>query len=135
MLENYCKTIIIEASTMADMVKTQILPAMEAYAFDIARSAAAKKALDASLACSYEGRVVRRLSTLADQIADKTEELETALLSLGNAEDIEAESVMIRDEVLYLMGELRIACDAAETMTAKDYWPFPNYADLLFSVK
>ena len=61
--------------------------------------------------------------------------METALISLGDAEDIGAESIMIRDTVLGLMGELRIACDEAETLTAKNYWPMPTYADLLFSVK
>ena len=68
-------------------------------------------------------------------IAEKAGELEDALLSLDKAEDIGAESVMIRDTVLTLMGELRLACDEAETLTAKSYWPFPTYADLLFGVK
>ena len=135
MLDNYCKTIVIEANTMEDMAKTQILPAIEAYSADLARNAAAKKALDSALACSYETGVVRRLSVLADRIADKAEELGSALLSLGDAEDIEAESVMIRDTVLKLMGELRLACDEAETLTAKSCWPFPSYGDLLFSVR
>ena len=69
MLENYCKTIIIEANTMVDMARTQILPAVEAYSADVAKSAAAKKALDSALACGYETGVVRRLSALADRIA------------------------------------------------------------------
>ena len=135
MLENYCKTIIIEADTMVDMAKTQIAPAIESYAADVAKSAAAKKALDSALACSYETGVVRKLSALTDRIASKAEELETAIISLDNAEDIGAESVMIRDTVLGLMGELRVACDEAETLTAKTYWPMPTYADLLFGVK
>ena len=135
MLENYCKTIVIEANTMVDMAKTQIAPAIESYAADVAKSAAAKKALDSALACSYETGVVRKLSALTDRIASKAEELETAIISLDNAEDIGAESVMIRDTVLGLMGELRVACDEAETLTAKTYWPMPTYADLLFGVK
>ena len=135
MLENYCKTIIIEANTMVDMAKTQIAPAIEAYSADVAKAAAAKRTLDSALACSYETGVVKRLSALTDRIADKTEELGTALLSLDDAEDIETESVMIRDTILSLMSELRLACDEAETLTAKTYWPFPSYADLLFSVR
>ncbi len=135
MLDNYCKTIVIEANTMEDMAKTQILPAIESYSGDIARAAAAKKTLDPALTCSYETGVVRRLCALADRIADKTKELGKALLSLGAAEDIETESVMIRDTVLGLMSELRLACDEAETLTAKSYWPFPSYGDLLFSVR
>ena len=135
MLENYCKTIIIEANTMVDMAKTQIAPAIEGYTADVARSAAAKNAIDSALTCSYETGVVRKLSALTDRIASKAEELETALISLSDAEDIGAESIIIRDTVLVLMGELRIACDEAETLTAKSYWPMPTYADLLFSVK
>jgi glutamine synthetase len=135
MLENYCKTVIIEATTMVDMAKTQIAPAIEAFSADIARAAAAKKALDSSLACSYEAGVVKKLSALLDRIAVKADELSNALLALDDAEDIEEKSIMIRDTVLSLMGELRLACDEAETLTAKSYWPFPTYADLLFGVK
>ena len=134
-LDNYCKTVVIEANTMADMAKTQIAPAVEKYAADTAKSASAKKALDPSLACTFETELVKKLSALTDRIAVKAKELEDAVLSLGKAEDIGAESAMIRDNVLLKMSELRLACDEAETLTAKSYWPFPTYADLLFSVK
>ena len=133
-LENYCKTIIIEANTMIDMAKTQIMPAMEAYCADTARSAAAKKALSSALSCRYEAQIIGQLSALTDQAADKTEELEAALRSLRDAKNSQAEAVMIRDRVLPLMNELRLACDEAETITAKSYWPFPSYADLLFRI-
>ena len=135
MLDNYCKTVVIEANTMVDMAKTQIAPAVEAYAADVAKAAAAKKGLDSALACSYETGLVRKLSALLDRIAAKADELEDALLALHQAEDVQAESVMIRDSILGLMGELRLACDESETLTAKKYWPFPTYADLLFGVK
>ncbi len=135
MLDNYCKTIVIEANTMVNMAKTQIAPAIEAYAADVAKAAASKKALDASLACTYEMGLVKKLSTLTDRIAVKVEELEDALLSLNQADDTVSESVMIRDKVLTKMSELRVACDEAETITAKNYWPFPTYGDLLFGVR
>ncbi len=135
MLENYCKTIIIEANTMVDMVKTQIAPAIEAFTADVAKAATAKKTIDSALACSYETGIVRKLSTLTDLIAAKAEELNEALISLDDTDDIGAESFMIRDTVLSLMSELRLACDEAETFTAKTYWPMPTYADLLFGVK
>lgn len=61
--------------------------------------------------------------------------MEQAIISLNRAENIIEESAMIRDKVLGLMGELRIPCDEAETLTAKRYWPMPTYADILFSVK
>lgn len=65
----------------------------------------------------------------------KAEELEDAVLKVQDITDITEESCMIRDRVLSKMGELRIACDSAETMTAKKFWPFPTYGDLLFSVR
>ncbi|MGM9601849.1 MAG: glutamine synthetase III [Faecousia sp.] len=135
MLENYCKTITIEANTMVDMAKTQIAPAVEAFTADVAKAASTKRKLDASLACGYETGLVRKLSALTDQIAVRAEELEDTLLQLPNAQDIGEESAMIRDSVLVKMGELRVACDEAETLTAKSYWPFPTYADLLFGVR
>ena len=135
MLDNYCKSVIIEANTMVTMAKTQIAPAVESYAAHVADAAVSKKALDANLACSYETNLVRTLSTLTDTIAAKVDLLNEALRSLETAEDIFAESFLIRDHVLGLMNELRAACDEAETLTAKSYWPFPTYADLLFGVK
>ena len=134
-LENYCKAVVIEANTMVDMAKTQIAPAVDAYTMEVAKTAAAKKALDTSLACSYETGLVKKLSGLTDRIALKATDLEDALLDLHSAENIGAESIAIRDIILTRMSELRVACDEAETLTAKRYWPFPTYGDLLFSVK
>lgn len=135
MLDNYCKTVVIEANTMVEMARTQISPAVNVYTMELAKTIVAKKAVDSSLTCVYESRLVKRLSTLTDRIAIKTEELEDALVELHNAEEIISEADMIRDSVLVRMGELRVACDEAETITAKKYWPFPTYGDLLFSVK
>ena len=134
-LENYCKTVVIEANTMVSMAKTQIAPAIQAYAAHVATAATAKKALDASLPLSYETGLVKKLSFLTDRIAIQIADLENALMSLHNAEDIGSQSVMIRDTVLTKMGELRVSCDEAETLTAKSFWPFPTYADLLFGVQ
>ena len=135
MLENYCKTVVIEANTMVDMAKTEIAPAVDAYTMELAKTIAAKKAVDDTLTCNYESSLVKKLSKLTDRIAIKTEELENALVELHNAEGIISEANMIRDVVLVKMGELRLACDEAETVTAKKYWPFPTYGDLLFSVR
>ena len=135
MLENYCKTVVIEANTMVDMAKTEIAPAVDAYTMELAKTIAAKKAVDDTLTCSYESGLVKKLSKLTDRIAIKTEELENALVELHNAEGIISEANMIRDIILAKMGELRLACDEAENVTAKKYWPFPTYGDLLFSVR
>ncbi|MEE1243797.1 glutamine synthetase III [Frisingicoccus sp.] len=135
MLDNYCKAVTIEANTMVDMAKTEIAPAVEAYAMDVAKAAAAKKAIDETLACSYEVGLVKKLSSLTDRIAIKADELETAVVGLQDAEDVGTQANAIRDKVLVKMSELRLACDEAETITAKKYWPFPTYGDLLFGVK
>ncbi len=135
MLENYCKTVRIEANTMIDMAKTEIAPAVSAYVLELANTAAAKKAVDDSISRSYETELMKKLVRFEDLIATKTDELEEAMMKLQDAEDVAAESYMIRDAVLGKMGELRAACDEAETMTAKKYWPFPTYGDLLFGVK
>ena len=134
-LENYCKTVVIEANTMASMAKSEILPAVEAYTLSVAKTAAAKKALDTSIACAYETELVKKLSALTDAIAEKTAALESALASLADAKGIGEEANAIRDNVLTAMGALRTVCDEAETLTAKSYWPFPTYGDLLFGVK
>ena len=135
MLENYCKTVVIEANTMVDMAKTEIAPAVDSYTMELAKTITAKKAVDDTLPCSYESGLLKKLSKLTDRIAIKTEELENALVELHNAEGIISEANMIRDVVLVKMGELRLACDEAETVTAKKYWPFPTYGDLLFGVR
>ena len=135
MLENYCKTVTIEANTMVEMAKTQIAPAIAAFTAKVAKGISAKKAVDPELACGYESGIVKKLSALTDRIAVKIDELQDAMLSLHDAEDIIAESAMIRDAVLPKMCELRVACDEAETLTAKSYWPYPTYGDILFSVK
>ena len=134
-LENYCKTVIIEANTMVDMARTEILPAVQAYALDTAKTAAAKKELIPGCLCGHETELVKKLSALTDQIYREAGELEEAVLALAAAGDIRAEAEMIRDTVLPQMGRLRLPCDQAETLTPKKYWPFPTYGDLLFGVR
>ena len=133
MLENYCKTVVIEARTMADIARTQIAPAVEGYTATLAMNASRKLAIDAGLACGYEKGLVKKLSALTDGIAEKTCALETAVEALPGG-DVIPESAAIRDKVLPAMEELRTLCDEAETLTAKEDWPFPTYADLLFGV-
>lgn len=135
MLDNYCKTVLIEANTMVDMAKTEIAPAVSVYVLELANTAAAKRATEASLSCSYETGLLKKLTLLEEQIMIKAEQLEETVMKAQELTDITEEADMIRDVVLSKMGELRVACDSAETLTAKKYWPFPTYGDLLFSVK
>ena len=135
MLENYCKSVEIEADTMISMARTQIAPAIESYAGHVAATASSKLNLAPDLMCRYETGLVRKLSGLLDQIEEKADALEEAAEKVRGAEDIIEESCMIRDLVLPAMEALRAPCDQAEAVTAKSYWPFPTYADLLFGVK
>ena len=134
-LENYCKTVIIEANTMVSMARTQIAPAIEKYINDLAKTASLKKSLSPDISCGFETGVITKLSGLVDTISAKTEELDRKIAEVQNIGEIGAQADAIRDSVLTNMSELRLACDEAETVTTKEYWPFPTYGDLLFSVK
>ena len=135
MLENYCKTVVIEANTMVDMARKQILPATEGYCAELAGTIAAKKAVAPALACQYETDLLTKLSALTDQIAGRTDDLEASLLALKDSGDIISESYAIRDAVIGAMAALRAAVDEAETVTSEKYWPFPTYGELLFGVR
>ncbi|PWM71525.1 MAG: glutamine synthetase type III [Bacillota bacterium] len=135
MLDNYCKTVVIEANTMVDMAKKQILPAMETFISEISETAVNKLKFAPEAPCDFEKKTVMKLSLLAEGISAKTEELENETRKLKFIPDIEKESYAIRDNVIPRMSELRALADEAETLTAEKYWPFPTYGDLLFGVK
>lgn len=135
MLENYCKSVLIEANTMINMVHKRVAPAITRFTADLSKEAMEKKRFSPNASCRYEEELVEKLSSLTDSIAQRVDDLEKAVVELQNAEDIIAESALIRDTILPKMSELRIPCDRAELLTAKEYWPFPSYGDILFSVK
>ena len=135
LLENYSKTVNIEALTMVDMAKKEILPAVEKYTKSLAGTLAAKKAAVAGLPCKYETAAVTKLSELSDSIADATDDLKAEIEKFQAIEDVTEAANDIRDVILGKMDALRAVCDEAETITAKEFWPFPTYSDLLFSVK
>lgn len=134
-LENYCKTVLIEANTMIDMARKQILPAVQGFTGELAGTVAAKRSVVSGIACGYETALIVKLSALADQIAERTDDLEKAVLELKHSTDVFQESGAIRDTVLGKMASLRAAADEAETVTAEKYWPFPTYGELLFGVR
>ena len=134
-LENYCKTVNIEGLTMVDMVRKEILPAVEVYLGDLSGTVAAKTAAVPGLACKYEKDLISKLSKLADEISDAAFSLDTTLIRLKAIPDVTDAAYVIRDVVLQKMAELRVVCDEAESITADKYWPFPTYGDLLFGVR
>ena len=135
LLENYSKTVNIEALTMVDMARKEILPAVEGYTKSLAETLAAKKAAVAGLPCKYETATIAKLSELSDEIADATADLDSEIAKFQAIEDVTEAANDIRDVILGKMDALRAVCDEAETITAKEFWPFPTYSDLLFSVK
>ena len=135
LLENYSKTVNIEALTMVDMARKEILPAVEGYTKSLAETLAAKKAAVAGLPCKYETATIAKLSELSDEIADATADLDSEIAKFQAIEDVTEAANDIRDVILGKMDALRAVCDEAETITAKEFGPFPTYSDLLFSVK
>ena len=132
-MENYVRTVRIEALTMADMAREEILPAVLRYTGDLSSWISEKKKAVAVLPCRAETKLLEKLSGLADEIDAAIEALEESIDSrIG--EDITAQAFFIRDELLGKMDTLRTLCDKAETLTAASYWPFPTYGDLLFKV-
>ena len=134
-LDNYCKTVKIEALTMVDMARKEILPAVEAYAKELSDAYIAKSAVIPGIAGKYEKGVIAKMSTLADEIDTAAAALDAAVIRFNAISDTTEASCMIRDVILQKMAELRVVCDEAETVTAEKYWPFPTYDKLLFGVK
>ncbi len=133
-LENYCKTINIEALTMIDMVKKDILPAISGYIGVLSGNAlAVKSACGAS--CTYETATVGRLSELSDSICKKISEFETTLENIKECTDKLEIAMMYKNLIIPAMESIRADVDEAESMTSAKYWPYPSYGDLLFSVQ
>ena len=131
-LENYCKTLHIEAVTMLDMVRREILPAVSAYLHDVCETGRASR--DLGIEPVYETALAGRLSTLCRAISDKTAALDDVVASVEQISDVTALSCAYRDTIHPCMHDLRMSCDEAETITADKYWPFPTYDKLLFGV-
>ena len=134
MLENYVKTVNIEGQTMVDMVRRNYLPAIEDYLFSIAQATAMMQKVSKNVKCQFEISTIERLSELTDKILERVEDLEAALQTLKQCDDITESSCLVRDEVIPKMEHLRIYVDEAEMRTGENYWPFPSYGKLLFSV-
>ncbi|MDD3928705.1 MAG: glutamine synthetase III [Sphaerochaeta sp.] len=133
-LENYCKTINIEALTMVDMVRRQILPALSKFAGDLAHSANEKLALLKGSSLSYEKSLVQRLSMLTDTLDDHVGALENLVLEARMVTDVTKASRFYHEKVLPAMAQVRAVSDEAELLCDASYWPIPTYDELLYSV-
>ena len=134
-LGNYCKVLHIEALTMLDMVWKDILPAVTAYSKSLTDTALSKKALSESIDCGFETVLAAKISNLTSAAVAKTKALEEAVMEVKGITDTLELARFYKDVVFAAMNELRIVVDELETHTAAEYWPYPTYGDILFSVK
>ena len=134
-LESYSKQIIIEALTMIDMAKKNILPAVSSYVRELTDTALAKKALSDAIPTSVEEELVASLSNKLVCFSKKTAELEEAVIKASEySNDNLAYATYYRETVFALMQELRAVGDSMETETSSEYWPYPSYGEMLFGV-
>ena len=133
-LEHYSKIINIEALTMLEMARKQLLPAVNAYMSEVANTAASKLAVSENLSVRSETKALTRLSADADAMSDAVDELQAAVNAAKALSDESAKAVAFHDDVLPKMDALRAAADDAETICGEDYWPLPSYSKMLYYV-
>ena len=132
--ESYCKIINIEALTMIDMAKKDILPAVSKYSHELSDTVIAKAACG-DIESGYEKELLAKVSKLNTAAYKKTEKLEQAVLKAKEISETQELSMYYKDAVFAAMSELRITVDELETVVPADIWPYPSYGDMLFSVK
>ena len=133
-MEHYSKIINIEALTMLEMARKQLLPAVNAYMSEVANTAASKLAVSEAISVRSETKTLTRLSTDADAMSDAIDALQAAVDTAEAMTDESAKAVSFHDDVLPKMDALRAAADDAETICGEDYWPLPSYSKMLYYV-
>ncbi len=133
-LEEYSKLINIEALTMLEMAKKEIIPACISYTDSVLDTLAKKKASGLSMATEREESLAVRLSNLTECLIGKADELEEALVAAKDIEDLYENAKAYREKVFASMQNLRAVADELETIVSSKYWPFPTYTELLFNI-
>ena len=133
LLDEYCKTLNIEALTMIDMAKKEILPAAAKYIKDIAKTAELAKSCGAETV--FEEETVKEISALVTEMYKALGTLEADVQKVHSIEDTQEMANFFHDTIFADMGALRVPADKIETLVGKEYWPYPTYSDLLFYVK
>lgn len=135
LLDNYCKVLHIEALTMLEMSKKEIIPAVSSYLKDLSGTAAAVKAIVTDADCSMQESIIQKVAALSSSLYKKTEALNAAVLNTKNHEEnIEDRAQYYKNYIFPGMQELRAVADELETLVGETYWPFPTYGDLLFKI-
>jgi len=133
-LENYCKTLRIEALTMIDMVKKEIIPAVISYTKMVADTLAQKRSLGVDLAGALEPSLLQDLSDLGGKLMKAESRLAEEVAAAGSVSDVLESAKCYRHKVLPAMEDLRKVADTLEGLVGKDFWPFPTYSELLYRV-
>ena len=133
-MEHYAKVINIEALTMLEMARKQLLPAVNAYMSEVANTAASKLAVSESISVRSETKTLNRLSADADAMSDAIDTLQDAVDAAKALPSESEKAVAFHDNVLPAMDTLRAAADDAETVCGEDYWPLPSYSKMLYYV-
>ncbi len=133
-MEHYAKIINIEALTMLEMARKQLLPAVNAYMSEVANTAASKLAVSESISVRSETKTLGRLSADADAMSDAIDTLQDAVDAAKALPSESEKAVAFHDNVLPAMDALRAAADDAETLCGEDYWPLPSYSKMLYYV-
>ena len=134
-LKNYADLIAIEARTMVDMAKKDILPAVSEYTQTLCNTISAKRAVSEKLSCAYEEESLEKISALVQKAYAEVKKLERELARAEKITDVSALAMHFKNKVLATMEKLRKAVDETETLVCADYWPFPTYGELLFEVR
>ena len=130
--ENYCKCISIEAMTMTEMAFKDIIPAVTRYIKDLSQTIACQRQLN--IDTNHLTKLVKTLSELLDRACEKAETLSSKTEQAARYGENNEGGMFCKNEVIPAMKQLREVCDKLETVTSSQYWPFPSYGDLLFSV-
>ena len=133
-MEKYAKILHIEASTLIDMVQHGVLPAVSEYVSTLCETISRKQAILPAHTCAVENSLAGTLSELNDELLEKTVALKTVIETVSPGASPEELLAYYSGMVLPAMNEVRALVDKLETLTASDYWPYPTYYDLLFSV-
>ena len=134
-LQSYCKMLNIEAQTLIEMVRRDILPSASLFAGKMAESMLTKKKAFPSIDCSYEETLIARISRLVASASASTELLASALVNAKKINSSLELAHFYRNEIFATMNSIRVYLDELETCVATEYWPYPTYGDILFSVK
>ncbi len=134
MLESYSKTMHIEALTLLEMIKRDIIPAISCYEGELCGTVAAKRTISDKIDCAAETEIIEKLSSFNAHLNRLVKELEVAVDKSQACDDLLERAKQYSNNVLFIMDNIRNVTDEAETIVAREYWPYPTYGDILFKI-